>query len=298
MKSIAIPPIPHLQDFALTQEFDLLLSHLFVNHEYVEFYRRKKQALADRCFYILDNSAHEMETGQSLELLLAQARSIGASEIVLPDTLFDSERTVERSVQGMVDLVSERELPFTLAKVMVVPQGTTEHEYLICFDELLRGFYRTGLETRVGLTIGISKDYEEKFPDGLSPILEKIIRSIDLDVEIHLLGWPIPLSRLSETSIRFGSRIRSTDTARMFTYAMNDIRLSSSNLPKYPKRPHDFFDRRLTPEQLGIAKDNVEFYRGLVDANSLFVGGMSDNRTPVPSVPSPRKTLSSKSSYP
>lgn len=268
MYPILISPIPELPNFSETQEYDLLLSHLFAHPEYIEFYTKKRQNRPNS-FFILDNSAHEFQTGQSLSLLLDQAKLVGANEIVLPDTLFDSDRTWERTKEAMMSLsMNYKGIPECISRVMIVPQGKTLDEYLYCFRRMYDD-YQTYLPfTGLKLTLGISKDYHEMFDGGVLTILNRLVPALDYNDDIHLLGWPLPLQDLYQIAQEYGVRIRSTDTARMFTYAMSEVDLFESQ-PKYPKRPADFFTRKLTEEQRRLAYINARFYRDLAGEGAV-----------------------------
>ena len=267
MKRILIPPIPHLW-MVEQDEYHLLLSHLVENEAYFDFYR----TLAENGKYlILDNSAHEFQTGQSIEVLLQQAESLGAKEVVLPDKLFDGPGTFERSRQAL--LYATRDWPWRLPdRFMVVPQGETYREWSLCLARLVDSFFT--IKSRYhhsvvnGPVIGISKDYHEMFDGGLFRILEEQVfpfASSYPSVQIHLLGWPKTLWDLGEIARRFGDRIRSTDSARPYTYGMHGIRLDPTKpAPKYPGRPDDFFSRKIIKPNHAVMRHNVEVYTRLV----------------------------------
>jgi len=89
-----------------------------------------------------------------------------------------------------------------------------------------------------------------------------------LNAEVHLLGWPNPLTILEEITTRFEHRIRSTDSARPFTFAMFGIDLSRDLNAEYPKRPPDFFNQAVPDEFDDLLRTNIRVYRSLCGETS------------------------------
>lgn len=264
MDSIVIPTRPHLPDFT-GQKFHLVLSHELTPTSKA-FYQRESE---HGSFLTLDNSAHEKQSGEDLDVLLRQAHEIGASEVVVPDVLFDGVETLYRFRTGLLRLAQsgQTEVP----RLMIVPQGSTKEILSHCLWEMLsfvNDLHRRYPHTRKwGFTIGVSKDYNDYWGDKdfLLFFLDDVVvpASRILNAEIHLLGWPKPLPVLKEISKNFFYNIRSTDSARPITFAMFGIDLTKSLEVPYPRRPAGFFDRKVPNEFSGILRKNISVYRRL-----------------------------------
>lgn len=277
MKSVIIPTTPHLA-MSTGQPYHLMLSHNLVDPSHRDFYRRERQR---GTYLILDNSAHEMKTGEKIERLLVQASQVGASEVVLPDTLFDADATIEgcrRSLEAvgtMIQVSRDTDIRISLPKFMIVPQGNTPEELVRCLQEMvgLARLWMDDYDCHNQFTVGISKDYNDLWwpCDNflLSFLRDHVLpRAMWLNAEVHLLGWPKPLTILEEITTRFEHRIRSTDSARPFTFAMFGIDLSRDLNAEYPKRPPDFFNQAVPDEFDDLLRTNIRVYRGLCGETS------------------------------
>lgn len=268
MDPILIPTFPQLE--STVQPRHLLLSHL-LDFDRTAFYRRRAE-LGD--YLILDNSAHERSEGENLVRLLEQAKQLCASEIVLPDKLFDKTRTVYNarsslsSIERMIFLGQVKSIP----RLMIVPQGATPKELDECLWDIV-GFIvdlmmRSKAPEKYRFVIGVSKDYNTYWSNQPNFLIDFFRKSVfpasrEIGADIHLLGWPLPLKSLSEIAYRYGPLIRSTDSARPYTFALAGIDLSQSLDVKYPKRPRDFFCRDIPEENLEILRRNIHVYRNL-----------------------------------
>lgn len=270
MKAGLIPPIPELEEFG-RNSFHLLLSHLISNKTYHDHYKRERRRGA---YLVLDNSAHEFEIGQRADILLDQAISLQAQEIVVPDQLDDAEGTIEGALSAMEvwyegDRASEmRDLNPAL---MFVPQGKDEKEWTECLKELIRTqrFVSRKRSGRTDFVIGLSKDYEV-WDGGLDHLiadwLQPIRRSAEVKgvkIQVHLLGWGRQLWDLGFLARKY-PWIRSTDSAKPFVYALRNICLVdylSTFPPKYPGRTKRYFKQRLIQTKRLIAINNVRIFK-------------------------------------
>lgn len=262
MKAALIPPIPHLS-IARGREFHLCLSHLVKYPQYSQFYRDESEFGS---FVILDNSAHEHTTGEKVSVLFHQAPSVGAKEIVIPDTLFDRDNTVKGLRESLRLITRDHydEMHQKKYSLMMVPQGADEGEYYDCLSQMLEIWedfkYDLPVQSR-NPTIGISKDYE-MFDGGLLDLVEwAFMITQDLHVQFHLLGWGRKLWDLREVARMWGEEIRSTDSAKPIVYTLAGIRLPDdcSYTPEYPKRPGEYFSTNgvIDPDLL---KHNIGVY--------------------------------------
>lgn len=269
MQHILIPPIPHLS-FSKGMPYHLLLSHLVAKSPpYVNFYREEARRGS---YLILDNSAHEYQTGQPIETLLSQAQTLGAREIVIPDALFDSEKTLEGCQRSLHHLLGSGDFMSGVfqPRLMFVAQGTCFTDLKSCAEKLLQEWSRYQSTFPEAFStppvLGLSKDYEI-FPKGLRRCLEEIFfpSQEKYQCDIHLLGWGRRLWDLREIASLYGSRIRSVDSAKPFVYAISGIGLNvlDGPPPDYPKRSPTYFDTHLDMTQSRIASWNIEVFQAV-----------------------------------
>jgi hypothetical protein len=267
MKSVLIPPIPHL-GVAAGRPIHLTLAHLYnESTQYLQFYQA--EALKGS-YVILDNSAHEFGEGQEINLLIQRARQVGAKELVLPDHLFDGPDTLARSSEALSYLTKLDHSLEEPLRYMIVPQGQTHKEFLQCLVRLAEAYY-DAQESRPDIfkytpVIGVSKDYE-MWQGGLLKLLRKDIIPIadDYQAMIHLLGWGRKLWDLGDIALAYGDRIRSVDSAKPFVYGRSLKILSlRDEIPEYPKRSPTFFTDPLNLLQLDASMVNVRVFDSLV----------------------------------
>lgn len=270
MKAALIPPVPELPLFGFGS-FHLLLSHLFKRPGYLKHYKQQREIGA---YLVLDNAAHENKAGEDCLLLIDKALKVNAQEIVVPDVLEDGPATVEKAVVALETWFERSELMKTYnPALMYVPQGKDVHEWKQCLHELV--LLHTYTARRYGLSrdfvIGLSKDYET-WDGGLPSLLTNYILPFKAEAErkgcrmqVHLLGWGRKLWGLREIAYSY-PWIRSTDSAKPFVYAMDNTYLGvhlDKDPPPYPKRPKNYFSRRLTQEERYTALANASLFKRL-----------------------------------
>ena len=269
MKTLLIPPI-HYLNLAAGRKYHLVLSHLIDHNAYTEFYRNQSD---QGSYVILDNSAHEFQMGENIHHLLKQARQLKASEIVLPDHLFESKDTVARTKQALQYIVEHKNEFLSMTPVpnfMIVPQGRSPQQFSDCLFELLNVYNDAQIklsQTLWNLTIGVSKDYEI-WAGGLFALLDKTVIPVAQkeDIQVHVLGWGRDLWALQHVSRVFGNSIRSIDSAKPFVYGMYGIKLDPPlPAPVYPKRPNDYFTAQVSEHDLETIKWNIQVFDNLVD---------------------------------
>ncbi|MDM7940129.1 MAG: hypothetical protein QUS07_07295 [Methanothrix sp.] len=265
MKHILIPPIPELRHVAGMSHY-LSLSHLIQSSpEYAEFYSTESKRGA---YVILDNSAHEFQAGQTIEILMKQGAKIQAKEIVLPDRLFSAQSTIlgcQVALDKLLDMPAFRSGEYR-PRLMIVAQGESPADLQRCAEKMCHDWETYSIEYPQIFdrppVLGVSKDYEV-FPGGLKGLLETIFFPLqeDLTTEIHLLGWGRKLWDLSGIAYEYGKRIRSVDSAKPFVYGLNGIRLDPREVPPpYPKRSPTYFQTQLTKDQRLLAEFNSQIF--------------------------------------
>lgn len=271
MKAALIPPVPMLPYFG-DGGFHLLLTHLLEKRAYREWYTAQRDQGA---YLVLDNSAHELGEGEDAASLMAQAIKMRVQEVVVPDVLFDAEKTIAKAVHahevwyeaghpGMVTLNPA---------LMYVPQAKNIRDYVACCDVLL-GLHLYAARRhsiRQNCVLGVSKDYE-MWDGGILNVMGHLIpklshyATLGMDVKVHMLGWGRDLWALEKVRKSY-PWIRSTDSAKPFVYALHDIALDEGReIPEYPKRPKRYFSLSMDAGQMGIAQRNVVVFKTVAGA--------------------------------
>jgi len=258
MRIALIPPTPELPEMPLTG-IHLILSHLLEDDRYASFYTTR--ALHGD-YVILDNSAHEYGAGNKAEQLLAQCAAVFADEVVAPDVLFDANATVEasRSMFRYIDTHWEQYLIANKPRLMLVPQGTNRGEWVKSLHGLLRAWdVVLGSRDMEDPVIGVSKDYDSIVKGGITTLIKQYLEP--MKAEVHCLGWPTNLWSLAKV-MQECPWVRSTDSAKPYVYAANEILLEpGGSVPEYPRRAPDYFTKPLTDKQRKIATRNVKVFQ-------------------------------------
>jgi hypothetical protein len=271
VKVALIPPIPDLFRQPKTG-IHLILSHLLEDDRYYLFYKTRR-AFGD--YLILDNSAHELGASQAHSLLLEQAASLRAQEVVLPDVLFDRRGTVERTKRMLKWLQTDEGASayagaWTPA-LMLVPQGSDRPEWTLCLKGLLQAWDLYAPKT-ARMVIGLSKDYDN-WRGGLYQLIEQNIlplRKEKRQFDVHCLGWSNNLWSLAAIARDF-PWVRSTDSAKPFVFAKQRILLEPGGpCPKYPRRDAQYFEESLPKLEWEIARRNILVYQAAA-SNELIL---------------------------
>lgn len=241
-----------------------MLSHLMPDPAYLTFYREQR---LKGSYLVLDNGAHENTAGEAMKDLLLKGWWVRADEIVLPDTLFDHRATVRGAEEALIYLLGpgqEMWPDHQYPQLMLVPQGRTRDEWDRCFQDLIAAYVQTQQARpdlfKRSVTIGVSKDYD-MWPGGHPALLEHLEGFLEwMKFDVHLLGWASNLTVLEHMSRRF-DWIRSTDSAKPFVYAINDIRLRRGESPEYPHRDPDYFEHLMTWQAERLARHNVRVFQ-------------------------------------
>lgn len=136
MRAALISPTEFLGDIQPHSDYHLILTHKVIyDRKYQEFYHeRSKQG----DFIILDNSALENKArSRPLKDVVLAAVLVKPKVVVLPDFLFDSDRTLdelENALRSPQLNFMRRVIPDV--KLAAVVQGVDESDWLECFDIL------------------------------------------------------------------------------------------------------------------------------------------------------------------
>lgn len=263
MHTCIIAPTPDLVRFVgYDQRYHLALAHIHFD-SYLKFYFRRSQR-GD--FVILDNGAKELGRGLDMDTLLNRAGLIEASELVLPDVRFSSEKTLE-STEAALRRLERYSYEDTLLgsvsrrlRYMIVPQGGSPSAWRICLERLLESCDRHGL-ARERVTVGVGYHYDHLFDDGYADLF----LSVPLDLHIHALGLPRRLESVHDV-LDTRREVRSIDSSRPVVYGGYKLPMWSpltGEQTRYPGRWDDYFN---TPVGLGRDQqvlDNIAKFRWL-----------------------------------
>lgn len=123
-----ITPIQHISDIASYSTYHLLLAHLVKYPAYVEAYKQLKLQNGNS-FFILDNSAFELERAYPNDLLLEAAHVVNADEVIAPEIMGDMKGTIEK----VQDFISFAGVEGWDKRIGAVLQGRSFKDFLKCF---------------------------------------------------------------------------------------------------------------------------------------------------------------------
>lgn len=237
MKVCIISPASHLRDFAVHGDAEMALSHIVLNLEglpestvskYVEYYRLQSRAGK---FVILDNSAYEIgklektsATGEGLgaDLVLKAAEIIRPSIVICQDVLCNSEGTLE-STRKFIEQVKNQGL-LGQFKLMAVPQGRTEAEWLKSYQDLSKieeinmlGFSKISIP----ISFGGSQQSDGCITTARLRCTGRIDRDFPWKKPVHLLGGDNHLAWELSQQKRYGW-IYSNDSSAAVQYGLHD----------------------------------------------------------------------------
>ncbi len=244
-KIATIVPIHHLSAIKGHERF-MALVHLLNNQEYLEFYEAQVDIGK---WVILDNSTVELGEPFPMEEYLASAMRLNASEILLPDWLYDRKQTLEAAEIGL-KLVKASGYG---GQIMGVPQGATQEEWVDCLRQMLR----------MGITsIGLSRRYlTNKF--GMSRLLAcYTVLTVALqedyeDTTVHLLGAGLPAEMEVAPCLRL-PWVSGVDSAMPSYFSKAGIQI-----PNNAHRPPHQRDLLNDEYSISLLAANVEIWRGL-----------------------------------
>ena len=200
---------------------------MFRKGKYLDFYRTRSD---QGDFIILDNGAAEGIL-YGTKHLFTLAKEIGASEIVIPDTLGDANDTLAQAQAFARYAQSDYQYMFVL-------QGSTAEEVMFCLRALDNGNMFSYVTT-----LGIPRHLyaiDSTFRTELTKML--IHENFHLRYNIHFLGasqWMKEIWAL-ETLTRGLEGFRGIDTSLPIYMGLEDLSIETDS---YMPRPQNFFTR-------------------------------------------------------
>lgn len=215
MKLALIPP-RGWERHALHTDFHLALAQVS-NKFYDEVYTRA----ADRDdFIIVDNGASEGRPVGDF-LLYSQAKKWNASEVVLPDVMFNGIETFGRA-QRFERNIHDSAYVFDAFNYMAVAQGQSVEEVKDCITNL------SGLSyvTTIGIPRHLIRTLQNRFIR--LALAEWIDKEFPNRFQIHLLGTHPSVPSEIVRAARDTPCIRSVDTSMPFNYAIAGVTLTQT----------------------------------------------------------------------
>ena len=245
MKAAIVSPVEYLSTVQPFSKYHLILTHLVIyNPRYLNFYRERSK-VGD--YIILDNGAVEKK-GKSVPIrdIVTAAVLTKPTVVVLPDFLFDGERTLDE----LENAVKSPSLKFlrrvhSEVKLAAVVQGLDREEWLDCFEIMngVNGIDLLCIPKVTGQTFGVRWK-----------ALELIAKRVKKPC--HLLGswWESTLEDVQhEATFPF---VQGIDTPKPIRLAVQ-----GKTLKQWNELEHDrsFLDRRhLEAIDIGLLKHNCE----------------------------------------
>jgi hypothetical protein len=225
MKLAFIPPISCLNSLQKT-DYQLALANVAGQEDYFKAYR----TAADRGDYvILDNGAAEGEQ-VSDGMLLTTASMLHATEIVIPDTLYEDDDTIAKAL-AFQDTVADEYAGDDPFKYMFVAQGRNIADFMRCITWAIQKEWidTIALPKHMLMTLGHSAriNWAEWIRDRC-------------DKPIHCLGfnkvWPMECRYLADQGI-----VRGIDTAMPYVASWYGVDLEVPGQKIYG-RPERYFE--------------------------------------------------------
>jgi hypothetical protein len=237
MNVATILPIPCMK---LTEwdEYFMCLAHLLDDDKYMGFFREKSRR-GDSV--IMDNGV--VETGLPMEasVLFELAEKVEATELILPDALNDSAKTLTLGAEAIGNWYGD-------VGLLAVPQGETLKEWRSCMLEMLSWPI---------MTIGISK-FTAKFLPTRLEVLKAAPELIESKIDIHLLGCVSISNEIAEIEEAFPRRVKGVDSGIAAIAAQAGKALESVPRGQRVNVELDFFNPWLSAPLLDA---NIDFWK-------------------------------------
>ena len=239
-----IAPISVLRDkkfepYNCSRSHVMILAHLCKEgSDYVNYYNETQKF---REWTLLDNGAAENSQIDD-EALIEKVKLMHPNVVIAPDTLFDGEKTIEHSMAFIKKIRSE----VPQVKIMVVPHGKTEDEYIKTFH-----YFNECDDVD---WIGVSKFVSVKpFTDRITCFMKLMEAGIQFKKPIHVLGCnnPVEISFINKIP-----QVKSIDSCIAYLYHNVEIPLDNS-INKRLDTPETFFEKELTRDQIEQCWKNI-----------------------------------------
>lgn len=245
MKVANIYPINN-QALYKHEKFVMILAHLVVKGLYdTNNFNRKDQ------YVIMDNGLYEnSKISDNLEdiIQVAEASGIKIDEIVIPDAMFDKDKTIQLFMKNL-DTINKWQHKY---RFMFVAQAKTPEEFVEMFNFINRQSW-----DYLNLSIGIPKKCVVPRDSELAK--KQYIRCIH---PIHLLGIKNTFKEL----IGIKHYVRSCDSSQLAFIAKNEVDIDDVDLIEYVRKgsdidlEHDKVDKKKLNKLIDKEKEAFKAY--------------------------------------
>lgn len=255
MQFYTIPPRAHLDLMELADRYFCLAQQYKKDKHYRRFF---KQKVAEGQWVTLDNGVGDHDFISQDELFEIM-KDLRPSEVIPLDVLFDGKQTFVNAVEFILRMKQEG---LDNIEVLAVPQGNTLDEWLDCYIQLSNlsevktlGMSKLAIPWVISQSThdtNIARDRHKMF-DILQE--ERLFRK-----ELHFLGAETPLEFEYYKNNPF---VRSTDSCFSIFSAINGFEWGKNEFDRIPT-PKNYFDLKMTQEQIERAKRNIHILKNLV----------------------------------
>lgn len=229
----------------------LLLAHqVLEDKNYVKFYSKRKTA-GD--YIILDNSAFEFGEAMSADLLKKAIQISDPDEFILPDVLFEKDKTIQRSVDFIKAARSSQ------IKYMGVAQGNTLDDWLSCYKYFSsdNSIYSIGLGAVYSPKTIFDNNETANIVSGREFLIKKLIdhHMLNPNKPHHLLGLG-DSGHLEIQKLKKYKWIRSCDSSAAYIQAKHGLQISRGKEYKKIKEKIDFSDK-FDKEIMNLLAQNI-----------------------------------------
>jgi len=248
MRIALIPPNKYLKKYKNDSDIYMCLAPFLDDEDYKKFFKKRA---AKGNFIIMDNGAAEGKILSDDEIV-KRAIEIGVSEVIAPDYLNDSQKTIyatNRFLDKYYQILATNKI-----QIMGVVQGNS-------IEAALESFKNLKIDTRID-TIGLPFAGLDFFPefDILNAInktqrnaLSRLFfrRMLGDTKPIHLLGLYNPLE------LGYQQAVRSCDTSLPFKAALVEEYISDFGIIEKPEYSLNYFTSEFDDEMNGIIDVNI-----------------------------------------
>lgn len=273
MQTAVNAPFPHMDLNVGSMNFGLA-------HEAQrdETYRDFLRSYPDK-FLILDNAADELGEGMKGQPLWDLILDIQPDEMILPDVLENTEKTLENSNAFLKEFQPKKEFPEM--SIMAVAQGENWSEWLLCYKEW---YYNDQVDV-IGIPYDIDFSVKSSRFNPPSRTLTRatnrltLIQELEdrdlLGKEVHLLGMN-NLWELRTHELMGLPAIRSNDTTAPFAAAQVSRKWETGDSGEKDWPAMDF-DLKFTETEKEMAVHNLlEYFSACGDTRAAYQLGKAN----------------------